>query len=291
MSNSLIGTGIALTTPFLENGEIDFDGLTNLVEHCIEGKVEYLVVLGTTGESVTLSKEEKKQVIAHIVKVNNKRLPLVLGVGGNNTAVIAKEASQVSTEDFTAILSVVPMYNKPSQEGIFQHYSAIAKAASLPVLIYNVPGRTGVNMDAETTLRLAGVENIIGVKEATGDITQVLRILKDAPKDFLVISGDDMLALPLVTAGGQGVITVVGQGYPAEFSEMIRLGLQNKNKEAYHIHYSLVDITAYAFDEGNPVGIKAILADRGVCNATVRLPLAEATAELKSKISAFNKDF
>ncbi len=291
MSNSLIGTGAALVTPFLESGAIDFDGLTNLVEHCIEGKMEYLVVLGTTGESVTLSKAEKKEVISHIIKVNDKRLPLILGVGGNNTAAIAEEASKVSVEDFTAILSVVPMYNKPSQEGIFQHYSAIAKAASLPVLIYNVPGRTGVNMTAETTLRLAKIDNIIGVKEATGDITQVLKILKDAPKDFLVISGDDMLALPLVTAGGQGVITVVGQAYPAEFSEMIRLGLQSKNKEAYDIHYRLVAITEYAFDEGNPVGIKAILADRDVCNATVRLPLEEATSELKSKISAFNSAF
>ncbi len=291
MNTPLIGTGVALVTPFLENGEVDYNGLTNLLESCIKGKVEYLVVLGTTGESVTLSKEEKKEVIAHIVKVNNKRLPLVLGVGGNNTVAVAEEASKVNTEDFTAILSVVPMYNKPSQEGIFQHYSAVAKAASLPVLIYNVPGRTGVNMSAETTLRLAEVDNIIGVKEATGDITQVLKILKDAPKDFLVISGDDMLALPLVTAGGQGVITVVGQAYPAEFSEMIRLGLQAKNKEAYELHYSLVDITEYAFDEGNPVGVKAILEDRGVCNSTVRLPLVEATDELKAKIKSFNEVF
>ncbi len=289
MNTPLIGTGTALVTPFLENGAVDYDGLTNLLEYCIKGKVEYLVVLGTTGESVTLSKEEKKAVIAHIVKVNNKRLPLVLGVGGNNTVEVAEEASKVSAEDFAAILSVVPMYNKPSQEGIFEHYSTVAKAASLPVLIYNVPGRTGVNMNAETTLRLAEIDNIIGVKEATGDITQVLKILKDAPKDFLVISGDDMLALPLVTAGGQGVITVVGQGYPTEFSEMIRLGLEGKNKEAYNIHYRLVDVTEYAFDEGNPVGIKAILADKGVCNATVRLPLVEATSDLKSKIKAFNK--
>lgn len=291
MNTPLIGTGVALVTPFLESGAVDYDGLTNLLEYCIDGKVEYLVVLGTTGESVTLSKAEKQAVIAHIIKVNNKRLPLVLGVGGNNTAAVAEEASQVSVEDFAAILSVVPMYNKPSQEGIFQHYSTIAKVASLPVLIYNVPGRTGVNMNAETTLRLAKVDNIIGVKEATGDITQVLKILKDAPKDFLVISGDDMLALPLVTAGGHGVITVVGQGYPAEFSEMIRLGLQSKNKEAYELHYRLVDITEFAFDEGNPVGIKAILEDRGVCNDTVRSPLVEATPELKAKIKAFNTVF
>lgn len=291
MNTPLIGTGVALVTPFLESGAVDYNGLTSLLEFCIAGKVEYLVALGTTGESVTLSKEEKKAVIAHIVKVNNKRLPLVLGVGGNNTAIVAKEASEVSIEDFTAILSVVPMYNKPSQEGIFQHYKTVAKAASLPVLIYNVPGRTGVNMTAETTLRLAEVENIIGVKEATDDMTQILKIIKDAPKDFLVISGDDMVALPLVTAGGDGVITVVGQGYPKEFSEMIRLGLQAKNKEAYKLHYKMIEITEFAFEEGNPVGIKAILADRGICKATVRLPLVEATSRLKDNIKAFNKAF
>ena len=291
MNNLLVGTGVALVTPFTNNGAIDFDGLTNLVDYCIDGNVEYLVVLGTTGESVTLSKQEKKQVVEHIIKVNNKRLPLVLGVGGNNTAQIAEEASQVSAEDFHAILSVVPMYNKPSQEGVFQHYTVIANAASLPVLIYNVPGRTGINMTAETTLRLAEHKNIIGVKEATGDITQVLRILKDAPKDFLVISGDDMLALPLVTAGGHGVITVVGQGFPKDFSEMIRLGAAGKNKEAYDIHYDLIPVTEYAFDEGNPVGIKAILKAQNVCGANVRLPLIEVTSDLKQKIEKFVKAY
>jgi len=289
MNNFLKGTGVALVTPFTASGAIDFDGLTNLVNYCIDGKVEYLVVLGTTGESVTLSKPEKKQVIDHIVKVNAKRLPLVLGVGGNNTAEIAQQASEVSTDDFAAILSVVPMYNKPSQEGVFQHYTKIADSASLPILIYNVPGRTGINMTAETTLRLSTHKNIIGVKEATGDITQVLRILKDAPEDFLVISGDDMLALPLVTAGGDGVITVVGQGFPEDFSEMIRLGAEGKNKEAYDIHYKLIPVTEYAFDEGNPVGIKAILESQNVCKAHVRLPLVEATKELKQKIDSFVK--
>ncbi len=288
MSHFLVGTGVALVTPFTISGAVDFDGLTSLVNYNIDGGVEYLVVLGTTGESVTLSKEEKQQVIDHIIKINNKRVPLVLGVGGNNTQAVAKEASNVNSEDFDAILSVVPMYNKPSQEGIFRHYTAIAEAASLPVLIYNVPGRTGVNMTVATTLRLAAVDNIIGVKEATGDITQVLQILKDAPKGFYVISGDDMLALPLVTAGGHGVITVVGQAYPKKFSEMIRLGLQEENKKAYNIHYSLVDITEYAFEEGNPVGIKAILDKLNICGSTVRLPLIEATDSLKSKIANFN---
>ncbi len=291
MSNFLVGTGTALVTPFKKDGAIDFDGLANLVNYCINGGVEYLVVLGTTGESVTLSKQEKQEVIDHVVKVNAKRVPLVLGVGGNNTAVVAEEASRVSTADFQAILSVVPMYNKPSQEGVFQHYTAVANAASLPVLIYNVPGRTGVNMTAETTLRLADHKNIIGVKEATGDITQVLKIIKDAPKGFLVISGDDMLALPLVTAGGHGVITVVGQGFPKAFSDMIRLGLKGENKPAYDIHYKMIPITEYAFDEGNPVGIKAILAAQNVCDATVRLPLIEATSELQQKIDVYVNEF
>ena len=291
MSNFLVGTGVALVTPFLNDGSVDFEGLTNLVNYCIDGNVEYLVVLGTTGESVTLSKPEKKQVIDHILKINDKRLPVVLGVGGNNTAEVVKEASEVDTDNFAAILSVVPMYNKPSQEGIFQHYTAIANSSKLPVLIYNVPGRTGVNMTAQTTLRLANHENIIGIKEATGDITQVLRILKDAPEDFLVISGDDMLALPLVTAGGDGVITVVGQGFPQDFSEMIRLGAQGKNKEAYDIHYKLIPVTEYAFDEGNPVGIKAILEAQGICKSSVRYPLVEATSDLKSKIKNFVSEY
>ncbi len=287
MSHFLVGTGVALVTPFTTSGAVDFEGLTRLVNHNINGGVEYLVVLGTTGESVTLSKEEKQQVIEHIIKINNKRIPLVLGVGGNNTNQIAEEVSRVNATDFAAILSVVPMYNKPSQEGIYQHYKIIAEKASLPVIIYNVPGRTGVNMDATTTLRLSKVDNIIGVKEATGDITQVLQILKNAPDNFYVISGDDMLALPLVTAGGHGVITVIGQAYPKEFSEMIRLGLQAKNKEAYNIHYKLIDITEYAFEEGNPVGIKAILESLKVCDAKVRLPLITATNALKEKISKY----
>lgn len=287
MNHFLTGTGVALVTPFTTTGAIDYEGLTTLINHNIKGGVEYLVVLGTTAESVTLTTSEKKLLIDHIVKINDNRVPLVLGVGGNNTAEIADQASRVSTTDFKAILSVVPMYNKPSQEGIFQHYKAIAHNASLPVIIYNVPGRTGINMTAETTLRLSEIDNIIGIKEATGDITQVLKILKAAPKDFSVISGDDMLALPLVTAGGHGVITVIGQAYPKQFSEMIRLGLNSENKKAYDIHYGLVDITEYAFEEGNPVGIKAILNNLKICNATVRLPLVEATKELKYKIANF----
>ncbi|GAA3517559.1 4-hydroxy-tetrahydrodipicolinate synthase [Aquimarina addita] len=287
MSGFLRGTGVALATPFNDDGSIDYKGLTSLVEFCVQGKVEYLVVLGTTAESVTLTKKEKKEVVAHIVKINNKRLPLVIGIGGNNTSAILDEIKDTDVSDFAAILSVVPMYNKPSQEGIFQHYKVINDHSPLPVLLYNVPSRTGVNMTAETTLRLAELDKIVGVKEATGDFTQVLQILKDRPKDFLVISGDDALALPAVVAGGDGVISVVGQGFPIEFSEMIRLGLSRQVDQAYEILYSLLPVLEYAFAEGNPAGIKSILKSKSICNDTVRLPLVSVSDELQQKIQAY----
>ncbi len=291
MSNFLVGTGIALATPFNTDRTIDFDGLTRLVNHCIEGNVEYLVVLGTTAESVTLSKEEKKQITDHIIKVNNKRLPLVIGVGGNNTQEILDQIAEVDVENFQAILSVVPMYNKPSQQGIFQHYTALADNAKLPILLYNVPSRTGVNMTAETTLRLAQHDNIIGIKEATDNIAQVLEIIKSAPVGFKVVSGDDLLALSLVTAGGHGVISVVGQAFPEDFSESIRLGLESKNTEAYTGMYKLTDAIDYAFQEGNPVGIKALLKAQNICESVVRLPLVQASEELENKIQAFIEQY
>jgi len=289
MSAFLRGTGVALATPFNNDGSIDFDGVGALVEFCIEGGVEYMVVLGTTAESVTLNKDEKEKLVAHIVKINNKRLPLVIGIGGNNTAAILDEMNATDMSDFDAILSVVPMYNKPTQEGVYQHYKAINDAALLPVLLYNVPSRTGTNMTAETTLRLAQLDNIVGVKEATGDFTQVLKILKDRPKDFLLISGDDMLALPAVAAGGDGVISVIGQGFPKEFSEMIRLGLMGENKKAFDMLYQMLPVIEYAFEEGNPAGIKNILKVKGVCQDHVRLPLISASNELAGKIKEFCK--
>jgi len=248
-----------------------------------------MVALGTTAESVTLSKEEKKELVAHIIKINNKRLPLVIGIGGNNTAAILEEMNATDMSDFDAILSVVPMYNKPTQEGIYQHYKTINDAASLPVLLYNVPSRTGTNMTAETTLRLAQLDKIVGVKEATGDFTQVLNILKDRPKGFLVLSGDDMLALPAVAAGGDGVISVIGQGFPKEFSEMIRLGLMEENKKAFDLLYQMLPVIEYAFEEGNPAGIKSILKVKGICQDYVRLPLISASNELEDKIKEFCK--
>ncbi|RZS92610.1 4-hydroxy-tetrahydrodipicolinate synthase [Aquimarina brevivitae] len=287
MSNFLKGTGVALATPFSADNSIDFNGLTNLIEHCINGGVEYLVVLGTTAESATLSKEEKIQLIAHVIKVNNDRLPLVLGIGGNNTAAVIEEMQNTDLSSFSAILSVVPMYNRPTQEGILAHYKEINAATSLPILLYNVPSRTGVNMTAETTLKLANLDNIIGIKEAVGDFTQVLKIIKDKPKDFLVISGDDTLALPAVAAGGAGVISVVGQGIPKEFSNTIRLGLAGKTDQAFSELYKIMPLIDYAFAEGNPAGIKSILKQQGVCDDHVRLPLVAASDKLSKTIQNF----
>jgi len=287
MSAFLKGTGVALATPFNSDGSIDFAGVGSLVEFCIDGGVEYLVVLGTTAESVTLTKEEKKSLVAHIVKINNKRLPLMIGIGGNNTAAILQEMKDTDLSDFDAILSVVPMYNRPSQEGIYKHYKTINDQASLPILLYNVPSRTGTNMTAETTLRLSQLDKIVGIKEATGDFTQVLKILKDRPKDFLVISGDDALALPAVAAGGDGVISVVGQGFPKEFSEMIRLGLSGETKKAFEILYKMLPILDYAFEEGNPAGIKNILKVKGICEDYLRLPLISVSKNLANKIEEF----
>ncbi|PKV52127.1 4-hydroxy-tetrahydrodipicolinate synthase [Aquimarina sp. MAR_2010_214] len=290
MSDFLRGTGIALATPFNRDGSIDYDGVTSLVNYCIEGNVEYLVVLGTTAESVALSKEEKKSLTEHIVKINDKRLPLVIGAGGNNTSAVLDEIKEINSSDFDAILSVVPMYNKPSQEGIYRHYKAINDIATLPVVLYNVPSRTATNMTAETTLRLAQLDKIIGIKEAVGDFTQVLQIIKDRPSGFLVISGDDVLALPAVVAGGDGVISVVGQGFPKSFSEMIRLGLSGETKKAFEKLYALLPAIDYAFEEGNPAGIKNILKVKGICEDNLRLPLIPVSEGLAKKIKEFIED-
>ena len=284
MNSFLVGTGIALVTPFTHEGAVDYDGLTSLINHCVEGQVEYVVALGTTAEVATLSKQEKQDVVKHIKQVIDGRIPIVLGIGGNNTQAICDEVLAWNLEGIAAILSVVPYYNKPSQEGIYQHYKTIANASPLPVIIYNVPGRTGVNMTAKTTLRLAQVDNICAVKEATGDITQVLEILAGCPDGFIVLSGDDMLALPLVTAGGHGVISVIGQGLPKDFSDMVRLGLEGKNKEAYALHFKMMEATELAFEEGNPVGVKAILEAQNICQKHVRLPLVPATDALVNRV-------
>lgn len=285
---ALIGTGVALVTPFTTNGKIDVNGLTAVVNYQIDNGIDYLVVLGTTGESVVLTKNEKQLVIDTIITANNGRLPLVLGIGGNNTQAIVEELQTRDLSAFSAILSVSPMYNKPTQEGIYQHFATIAKASLKPMILYNVPGRTASNIHPDTVVRLAkDFENIVAIKEAANDIIQAMQLIASTPQDFLVISGDDMLALPMVLAGGAGVISVIGQGFPEEFSAMIRLGLQGSVKDAYAIHYRLAAGIDYIFEEGNPAGIKAVLKHKGVCDDSVRLPLVSATKGLRNKISQF----
>ncbi|SNZ00666.1 4-hydroxy-tetrahydrodipicolinate synthase [Flagellimonas pacifica] len=288
----LLGTGVALVTPFDEDFSIDVKALERIVEHCIQNGVDYLVVLGTTGESVTLSKTDKQLVIDVVIRANAGRLPLVLGVGGNNTAAVIEELSTLDLTDFDAILSVSPCYNKPTQEGIYQHFKAIANASPKPIVLYNVPSRTGSNMLPETTLRLAhDFPKIVAIKEACGDMVQIDEIVKGKPVDFLVISGDDFTALSTVLAGGAGVISVLGQGLPRAFSKMIELGQNGSSDEAYQIHHNLLPIMHLIFEEGNPAGIKSIFDHFELCGPIVRLPLVQATPQLKSKISDFLKSF
>lgn len=282
------GTGVALVTPFRDDLSVDYDGLTAVVEHCIAGGVDYFVMLGTTAESATLSKEEKAQVVSHIKTVVKSRKPLVLGLGGNNTASIVEELKDLDTSGIDAILSVSPYYNRPAQEGIYAHFAAIATASPLPIILYNVPSRTGSNMEVATSLRLArDFENIIGIKEAAGNIIQALHLLKDRPKGFLVISGDDMLALPMVSAGGDGVISVIGQGVVAPFCDMMRYGLEGAFAKAYPLHFELMPIIDLIFEEGNPAGIKAVLASKELIKENVRLPVVKTTAQLRKKIDTY----
>jgi len=287
-----IGTGVALVTPFKEDLSVDFDALIKLVNYNIENGTDYLVINGTTAESATITKEEKQEIIEVIIKTNNKRLPLVLGVGGNNTTLVLEE---LKTRDFTGIdgiLSVAPYYSKPTQEGFYQHFKAIAETTDLPIILYNVPGRTAKNMDASTTIRLANeFDNIVAVKEAGNNQQQYNALLKDKPADFLIISGDDDLALGVALAGGSGVISVIGQAFPKEFSTMINHGLQGNNKEGYEIHFKMMDIIDYIFEENNPAGIKTVLQELGICKNDVRLPLVKASEELTSKIAKFVENF
>lgn len=284
----LIGTGVALITPFKSDYSIDVEGLKNVVNYNIKNGIDYLVVLGTTAESATLSKEEKQIVIDTVISENNGRLPLVLGIGGNNTQEVVEEMKTRELSAFTAILSVSPYYNKPTQEGIYQHFAAIARVAPLPIILYNVPGRTASNMLPETVIRLANdFEKIVAIKEAAGDIVQAMRLISGCPENFLVISGDDMITLPMVLAGGAGVISVIGEGFPKEFSKMVKLGLEKKATEAYEIHYKIAPAIDYIFAEGNPAGIKAVFKKLGVCGDTVRLPLVEISDGLRDKIDSF----
>ena len=282
------GTGVALITPFKKDKSVDFDALEGLVKYQIENGIDYLIVLGTTGEPATLTAEEKEKIKQKIIETNKGKLPLVLGVGGNNTAAVAKELQQLDLSSFDAVLSVSPYYNKPTQEGLYQHFKAIAEVSSKPIILYNVPGRTAKNMDPDTIIRLASdFTNIVAVKEAAGDMDQALRLLQNKPDDFLVISGDDMMALPMTLTGGAGVISVIGQGLPRDFSDMIRYALNSESKEAAFLHFKLMNIIDYIFEEGNPAGIKSLLKKLGICESYVRLPLVQATPELQEKISTF----
>ena len=289
-NKKLIGTGVAIVTPFDEKGHVDTKSLENLVKHLHKGKVDYIVVLGTTGESVTLSKEEKKLVIDTVVKANHKKLPLVLGIGGNNTAEVVESIQHTDLKAFEAILSVAPYYNKPNQEGYYQHYKAVSQATKKDIILYNVPGRTGSNVTWETQVRIAkDFKNIVATKEASGNVEQIMKIIKNKPSDFMVISGDDNLTLPLIAAGAVGVISVVANAYPQNYSDMVRTALKNNYDKARKLHYQLVDITDQLFADGNPGGIKYALQLLGICKSYVRLPLCEPNAKVKEQLKQLIK--
>lgn len=283
--SKFVGTGVAIVTPFSKDGNVDFKGLTSLIEHLIKGKVEYLVVLGTTGESAVLTKDEKSAVINHVLDTVEGRVPLVLGIGGNNTQEVVDTIKHSNLKGFSAILSVSPYYNKPSQEGIYQHYKMIAGVSPLPIILYNVPGRTMSNMTSETTLRLANdFKNIIAIKEASGNVEQCMRIIKNKPKDFLVISGDDNLTLPLIAAGADGVISVIANAYPKDFSEMVRQALAGNIAQAQKLHYKTFEITEQLFADGNPGGVKIALELLKVCGSNVRLPLVKPNEKVQKRL-------
>ena len=284
-SINLKGMGVALVTPFKADKSIDFDALGRIIEYQIQNGVDYLVVLGTTSENPTLSADEREAIKDFVADRVADRVPMVLGVGGNNTAAVVSEARTVDTRRFRAILSVVPYYNKPSQEGIYQHYKAIAEASPLPVILYNVPGRTGVNMTAETTLRLAAeFPHIIAIKEASGNMVQVDEIIKHKPDDFMVISGDDAVTFPLITLGAVGVISVRGNAFPREFSRMVRLALAGDYAAARTIHHRFNDLFGLLFVDGNPAGVKCVLNAMGYCENELRLPLVPTRITTYEKI-------
>lgn len=283
----LRGTGIALITPFKEDGSIDFGGLESLVNHSIEGGVDYLVCLGTTAETPTLTSSEKSDILQAIKSANSGRLPMVLGIGGNNTEAVKDEFKSANLDDYFAILSASPAYNRPTQEGLYQHYKTLAQNTDANIILYNVPSRTGSNINPETTLRLAhDFDNIIAIKEASPNFLQSTEILKDKPSGFMVISGDDEFGLPMTLAGGSGVISVIAQGIPEHYTQMIQLGLDRKVDEAYAIHYEIMDLTRAIYDEGNPCGIKSLLSHRNICQPFTRLPLVPATENLSNKINS-----
>lgn len=285
MMNKFRGTGVALITPFDSDHNIDFNGLEKLVNHCIDGGVDYLVVMGTTGENAVLSNVEKQEVLKFVQKVNAGRKPIVYGIGGNNTAALVETIKSTDFSEIDAILSVSPYYNKPTQEGIYQHFKTISEASPVDIIVYNVPGRTSSNMTAQTTVRLAkDFDNIIAIKEASGDMEQVMTIINNRPEGFLVISGDDNLTLPIIACGGDGVISVSGEGFPKVFSTMVKDALNGDMAAARKGHYRLLEVTKMLFAEGNPGGIKAALKHQDICEEYMRQPLWMISDELRTKI-------
>ena len=284
----LHGTGVALVTPFQASGEIDFKGFKKLLNHTAKG-VDYYVVMGTTGESATVSGEEKKEVLSFVKKNNSKNLPIVFGIGGNNTREVIETIEDTDLKGVAALLSVSPYYNKPSQEGIYQHFIAIADACPVPIILYNVPGRTSSNLTAETTLRLARHNNIIGIKEASGNLEQCMQIAKPKPRDFMLISGDDLLTAPLYSMGAVGVISVLANAVPVIFKKMKEFSLAGNFKSAYQEQFKLLEINSLMYEEGNPVGIKQFLKDLGICRNYVRLPMISASQWLQNKIKSYAK--
>ena len=284
------GTGIAIVTPFKADGSIDWDSFQRLINFWIDGKVEYLVVLGTTGESPTVHGEEKQKVFSFVKSASEGRIPLVAGIGGNDTNEVLHGFKSFDLEGYEAILSVSPAYNKPNQEGIFQHYRLLDASTPLPIIMYNVPSRTGQNVTADTQLRIAHeCKNIFGTKEASGDFSQIMQIVKNKPKDFMVISGDDLITLPMIAAGATGLISVVANAYPSEYSEMVRLCLAGRFNEALPIHYKFTEIISSMFAEGSPSGVKAYLAEMGLCCNAVRLPVWPVSEKHLQKIKHLMK--
>ena len=280
------GTGTALITPFKKDHSVDYDAFKNLIEYNISAGVDYLVVNGTTAESATTTKEEKAKLLQVALDVNNGRKPFMYGIGGNFTDEVLQRIESTDFKGIDSLLSVCPYYNKPSQEGVFQHYKAIAEKSPVPVLAYNVPGRTGINMTAKTSIRLSEVNNIFGVKEASGDLVQTMEIIKHTPKEFLVISGDDLLAVPSISFGAVGAISVLANPYPGLFSEMIKAAIQSRFQQATELLFGFTEINPLMYEEGNPVGVKSLLSHMNICSDEVRLPLVKASESLKERIIA-----
>ncbi len=284
--NKFYGTGVAIITPFQTDGSVDFPALEKLIENLIANGIDYLVSLGTTGETATLTPAEKKEIFKFTAETVAGRIPLVAGIGGNYTAAVIESIQNLDKQGFDAILSVSPYYNKPTQEGIYQHYKAVAAASELPLILYNVPGRTGSNISAETTIKLAhNVANIIAIKEASGNFEQFNQIMRDKPAGFMLISGDDPVTLPMIALGAVGVISVIGNAIPQPFSDMVRLCLEGKWEAARNLHFKLVEFTRLMFADGNPAGVKEALQFSGICQNTLRLPLVPVNPQISKLIS------